>query len=183
MAVLAAVCVSPTTFGTVTFPAPLETTKFTAEPLATLVPDTGLSLMTSPAATVALDCVVTVPTVRPAPVMAVLAAVCVSPTTFGTVTPVLGGPLDTTRSTCVCRFSLLPASGSWPMTWSAATVVLNCSLIAPTFRSASTIFVFALPRFKPTNSGTVTFFPSEMTRLTFESRETNVPATGFSLIT
>lgn len=65
---------------------PLETMRFTAEPLATLVPATGLSLMTFPEAAVLLDCIVTVPTVRPAPVMAVVAADWVSPTTLGTAT-------------------------------------------------------------------------------------------------
>ena len=39
-----------------------------------------------PAGTVALDAVVTVPTVRPAPVIAVVAAACVRPTTFGIAT-------------------------------------------------------------------------------------------------
>ncbi|HTV97886.1 MAG TPA: hypothetical protein VME42_17955 [Steroidobacteraceae bacterium] len=48
--------------------------RFTAEPLATLVPPAGLWLMTLPAATVLLDSMVTVPTTRPAPVIALLAA-------------------------------------------------------------------------------------------------------------
>src|SRR5580693_2359970 len=63
---------------------PEETTRSTAEPTFTNVPAVGLSLITLPAATVLLDCVVTVPTVRPAPVIAVVAAACVNPTTFGT---------------------------------------------------------------------------------------------------
>jgi hypothetical protein len=42
--------------------------------------------MTLPEATVLLDCGVTVPMVRPAPVMALVAAACVWPTTFGTAT-------------------------------------------------------------------------------------------------
>jgi hypothetical protein len=42
--------------------------------------------MTLPEATVALDCMVTVPSVRLAPVIAVVADACVLPTTFGTVT-------------------------------------------------------------------------------------------------
>jgi hypothetical protein len=58
----------------------------TAEPLATLAAAAGLSLMTLPEATVALACIVTVPSVRPAPVMAVVAAAWVLPTTFGTAT-------------------------------------------------------------------------------------------------
>jgi len=40
--------------------------------------------MTSPEGMVLLDVVVTVPTTSPAPVMALEAAACVSPTTFGT---------------------------------------------------------------------------------------------------
>ena len=44
--------------------------------------------MTSLVGTVLLACVVTVPPTRLAPVMAVVAAVCVSPNTFGTETVV-----------------------------------------------------------------------------------------------
>src|SRR5438105_15312712 len=93
MALAAAACVWPTTFGTATgvgAGAPLETTRLTAEPFATLVPAAGLSLITLPEATVVLDCCVTAPLVRPAPVMALAAAACVWPTTFGTAT-VVGG--------------------------------------------------------------------------------------------
>jgi hypothetical protein len=54
--------------------APVDTTRATAEPFATLVPAAGLSLMTLPELTVLLDCMLTVPTVRPAPVIAVVAA-------------------------------------------------------------------------------------------------------------
>ena len=42
--------------------------------------------MTEPDGTVVLDAVVTVPTVRPAVVIALDAAVCVRPTTFGGAT-------------------------------------------------------------------------------------------------
>jgi hypothetical protein len=87
-AALAAACVSPTTFGTLTGAGPLETTSVTADPVATLVAAAGVSLMTLPEATVLLDWVVTVPAVNPAPVMAVLATAWVSPTTFGTLTEV-----------------------------------------------------------------------------------------------
>src|SRR5204862_6274804 len=89
MALVAAACVWPTTFGTATGVgggAPLETTRLTAAPLATLVPAAGLSVITLPEATVVLDCCVTVPAVRPALVMALVAAACVWPTTFGTST-------------------------------------------------------------------------------------------------
>jgi hypothetical protein len=53
---------------------PVETTKATEEPAATCAPAAGLSLMTRPAATVALLCVVTVPSVRPALAIAAVAA-------------------------------------------------------------------------------------------------------------
>ena len=48
------------------------------------MPAAGFWLMTLPDATVLLDCCVTPPTVRPAPVMALVAAACVMPATFGT---------------------------------------------------------------------------------------------------
>jgi len=57
-----------------------------AEPAVTPTPAVGFWLLTLPAGTVALDCCVTVPTVSPAPVIAVAAAACVRFTTFGTVT-------------------------------------------------------------------------------------------------
>jgi len=66
--------------------APVETTRLTPDPGAALAPDNGFWLMTLPVATVALDAVVTVPRVNPAPVSALVAAACVSPTTLGTVT-------------------------------------------------------------------------------------------------
>src|SRR5207302_6511246 len=97
MALVADACVSPTTFGTATgvgAGAPLETTRLTAEALATLVPAAGLSLITLPEATVVLDCIVTVPAVRPALVRALVAAACVWPTTFGTGTVGGGVPPD-----------------------------------------------------------------------------------------
>src|ERR1700731_2688910 len=78
-------------------PGPVDTTRFTAEPRGAPVPAAGLSLITSPEGTVELDAVITVPTVRPAPVIAVVAADCESPTTLGTVTG--AGPDDTVRLT------------------------------------------------------------------------------------
>jgi hypothetical protein len=65
--------------------APVETTRLTGDPDAALLPAGGLWLMTLPAATVALDAVVTVPKVNPATVIALVAAAWVSPTTLGTV--------------------------------------------------------------------------------------------------
>ena len=65
--------------------------------------------MTEPDGTVVLDAVVTVPTVRPAPVIAVVAAVCVRPTTFGTAT--CGGPDETTRLTALPVTTCVPPVG------------------------------------------------------------------------
>jgi len=53
---------------------PLEMTRLTAEPLATVAPVAGVSLITLPERTVALDCMLTVPTVSPAPVIVLVAA-------------------------------------------------------------------------------------------------------------
>src|SRR3989440_11698709 len=53
--------------------------------------------MTLPAATVLLDCRVTAPMVRPAAVMALVAAACVWPTTFGTA--ICAGPRETAGPT------------------------------------------------------------------------------------
>jgi hypothetical protein len=89
MAVVAAACVAPTTLGTATPAGPLLTVKVTADPEATLAPAAGLSLITSPEATLLLFAIVTVPTVNPAPVIELLAAACAMPTTFGTVTLVV----------------------------------------------------------------------------------------------
>src|SRR2546423_2395910 len=75
----------------------LETTRLTGEPLATFVPAGGLSLMTLPAATVLLDCIVTAPTVRPAPAEALTAALHALANTL--CPPILAGPLETTRLT------------------------------------------------------------------------------------
>src|SRR4051812_34624947 len=71
---------------------PLETTRATAVPAATLAPAAGVSLVTCPAGTVALLALEIAPTVSPAPVSAVCAAVCVIPTTFGTDTAAGGVP-------------------------------------------------------------------------------------------
>src|SRR3981081_1556036 len=67
-------------------PPPVETIRLTAEPLTTLAPAAGFSLTTLPEANALLDCSATAPRVRPAPVMALVAADCIWPTTFGTGT-------------------------------------------------------------------------------------------------
>src|SRR5918911_1156342 len=97
IALSAAACVSPTTFGTATCGGPDETTSATAVPMTTSVPAAGFWLITDPAGTVVLDAVVIAPTVSCALVIALVAAACTRPTTSGTVT--CGGPDETTSAT------------------------------------------------------------------------------------
>src|SRR5438094_636797 len=81
---LAAACVEPTTSGTAACGGPDDTTNATALPGSTGSPAAGLSLMTKPAGTVALDAVVTDPTASPAATMAALAAASVELIMSGT---------------------------------------------------------------------------------------------------
>src|SRR3954465_12941192 len=106
IAVVAAACVIPTTFGTATCGKPDETTRATALPVATCVPEIGDWLITDPAATVVLFAPVIAPTVRVARVLADVAAACVSPTTFGTAT--CGRPDETTRATALPVATCVP---------------------------------------------------------------------------
>src|SRR4029079_1475539 len=106
---VAAVCVRPTTFGTATCGGPDEMTSATALPTFTCVAAIGFWLITDPDGTVVLDDVVMVPTVRPAVVIAELAAACVRPTTFGTAT--CGGPDETTRAPALPTFTCVAAVG------------------------------------------------------------------------
>src|SRR5919201_582672 len=114
IAVVAAACVRPTTFGTVTCGRPDEMTSATALLIATDVPLTGDWLITDPAGTVVLVAVVTAPTTRFAPVIAVVAAACVRPTTFGTVT--CGRPDETTSATALPVATDVPLTGDWLIT-------------------------------------------------------------------
>src|SRR5947208_485116 len=79
IAVVAAACVSPRMLRPAPSGGPDDTTSATALPLTICVPAVGFSLMMAPAGTVVLDAVVIVPTVKPAVVIAVVAAACVSP--------------------------------------------------------------------------------------------------------
>src|SRR6185436_9502842 len=148
IAVVAAVCVSPTTLGTATCGTPEETTSDTALPTLTCVPLIGDWLMTDPAGTVVLVAVVTVPTTSPAFVMAVVAAVCVRPTTLGTAT--CGRPEDTTSETALPTLTWVPVSGDWLMTDPAGTVVLVAVVTVPTTRPAFVIAVVAEVCVRPT---------------------------------
>src|SRR5262245_55938554 len=141
IAVVAAVCVRPTTFGTATCGGPLDTVRLTALPCATCVPAVGDCEMTDPAGTVVLDAVVTVPSVRFAPAIADVAAAVVRPTTFGTAT--CGGPLDTVRLTELPWATCVPAVGDCLITDPAGTVVLDAVVTVPTVRFAFVIAVVA----------------------------------------
>jgi hypothetical protein len=154
IAVLAAACVKPTTFGTNTCAGPVETTMLTALPVLTLVPAVGDSLMTLPEATVPLLAVVTVPTTKPAPVIEVLAAACVKPTTFGTDT--CAGPVETTMLTALPVLTLVPATGDSLITLPEATVPLLAVVTVPTTKPAPVIAVVAAAWLEPTTFGTRT---------------------------
>src|SRR5258705_10718881 len=74
IAAVAATCVSVTTLGTATSGGPDDTTSATALPVTTSVPAAGSSLTMEPAGTVVLDAAPMGPAVRPAVVMAAVAA-------------------------------------------------------------------------------------------------------------
>ena len=93
IAASASACGNPMTSGTRTGAGPKDTTRSTALPGATGVPPVGSWLITEPAGTVSLFCVVTAPTTRPAPTIAASASACGRPTTFGTATRVAFGGL------------------------------------------------------------------------------------------
>jgi hypothetical protein len=154
MAVVAAAWASPTTLGTATCAGPVETTRLTAEPELTLVPALGLSLITLPDATVALLAVVTVPTTSPAPVMDVVAAAWVTPTTLGTA--ICAAPVETTRLTVEPELTLVPALGLSLMTLPDATVALLAMVTVPTTSPAPVMDVVAAACVSPTTLGTAT---------------------------
>src|SRR5919109_684924 len=137
IAVVAAACVRPTTCGTATCGRPDETTSATALPTVTDTPASGDWLITEPEGTVMLAWVVTAPTTRFAPVIAVVAAACVSPTTCGTAT--CGSPDETTRATALPTVTDTPASGDWLITEPEGTVMLASVVMAPTMRFAPVI--------------------------------------------
>src|SRR3954470_11488376 len=182
IAVVAAACVCPTTFGTATCGRPDEMTSATALPIVTCVPAAGDSLITDPAGTVVLDAVVMAPTVNSAPTMAALAAACVCPTTFGTAT--CGRPDETTSATALPIVTCVPAAGDSLITDPAGTVVLDAVVIAPTVNSAPVMAALAATCVCPTTFGTATCGrPDETTSATALPIVTCVPAAGDSLMT
>ena len=177
-AVVAAAWVSPTTFGTDTLAGPLEMTRFTAEPIFTPVPAVGVSLITSPQATVLLDAVVTVPSTKPTPVMAEVAVAWVSPTTLGTET--WAGPVETTMFTEEPAFTLVAAVGVSLMTSPSATVLLEAVVTVPSTKPAPVMAVVAAACVSPTTFGTETLAgPLETTMFTAEPTLTLCRLSGF----
>src|SRR5262245_18084627 len=182
MASVASSCVKPTTFGTAMMSGPVETTRFTALPCATCVPEFGVWLITDPDGTVVLDAVVTVPSVRFAFVIAVVAAAWVRPTTFGPAA--CGGPLDTTRFTALPVATCVPLVGVWLITDPDGTVVLDAVVTVPSVRFAFVIAVVAAAWVRPTTFGTATCGgPLDTTRFTALPVTTCVPLVGVWLIT
>src|SRR5258705_28027 len=109
----------------------------TALPVTPPVPAAGFSLTMEPVGTVMLDAVVIAPTVRPAVVIAAVAAACVSATTFGTATR--GGPEDTTSATALPVTTCVPAAGFSLTIEPAGTVELAAEGIAGTDRPSGGI--------------------------------------------
>src|ERR1700681_2702998 len=182
IAVVAAACVWFTTSGTATSGGPDDTVSATALPRITCVPAAGVSLMTDPAGTVVLDAVVIAATVKPADVIAVVAAASVWFTTLGTATS--GGPDDTTSATALPTITCVPAAGGSLMTAPPGTVVLDAVVIAPTVKPADVIAVVAAACVWFTTSGTATSGgPDDTVSATALPRITCVPAAGLSLMT
>jgi hypothetical protein len=127
---------------------PIETTRLTAVPPLTSVPAAGLSLITLPEGTVLLDAVVTVPSFKPAPVMADVAADCVIPTTLGTATPV-----ETTRLTPVPQLTSIPPAGFWLITSPIGTVLLD-AVVTVTAKHTPVMADVAAACVSPTTLGT-----------------------------
>src|SRR5437773_1178062 len=105
------------TFGTTTGAGPEETTKFTGEPFATVVPPVGVWAITRPAETVSLATFAISPIPRLLASIALCAAPWAAPTTLGTITG--DQPADTKRLTTNPLLTELPGGGVWLITWPA----------------------------------------------------------------
>jgi hypothetical protein len=179
---VAAAWLRPTTLGTWTYCGPEETTRLTVEPTLMMVPAAGDSLITLPEATVLLEAVVTAPSARPAPVIAVVAAACGNPTTLGTLT--VPGLLETTILTAEPALTVVPAAGDSLMRLPTGTVLLMAVVTVPTTRLAPVMAAVAAACVKPTTLGTATCCgPVETTMLIADPTLTVVPAAGDSLMT
>ena len=127
-------------------------------PGATLAPAAGVWLMTLPLAIDVLVAVDTAPTVRPAPVSAVVADDCVWPTTFGTVTP--AGPSDTTSATELPAGHHRSGDRAFTVTVPAATVPLFALDTVPSAKPAAVIAAVASASVRPTTAGTLPRSPT-----------------------
>src|SRR3954465_146816 len=181
-AVVAAACVSPTTFGALTCGRPDETVSAIALPTTTSAPAVGFWLMTDPAGTVMLDAVVIVPSTSCAVVSAGVAAACVSPTTFGALT--CGRPVDTVSAIALPTTTSAPAAGDWLMTLPAGTVMLAAVEIVSTTSCAPVIAVVAAAWVRPTTSGALTCGrPVDTVNPIALPTMTSLAAAGFWLMT
>lgn len=114
IALPAADCVSPTTFGTVAVQGPLDTTRLIAVLAGCWLPAAGAWDATFPAETCCEHAVLCVPTVRLLPLMVLPAAAGESPTTLGTWVEFW---LSTTVSfTTVVEGTEAPPAGVWVST-------------------------------------------------------------------
>src|SRR3954471_15516877 len=110
----------------------------TALPGTRPTPAPGVELMTLPRGIVVLDPLVTAPSVSPAFWIAVVAAACVRPTTFGTSRS--AGPSETVSATAVPGARVVPPTGDWLMIVPAAAASFtNVTEAAGTVRPAPTI--------------------------------------------
>lgn len=165
-------------------PTPIETTKFTAEPEITLVPADGFSLITRPDGIDVLACVAIVPTVRPVPVIAAVAAARASPTTLGTATCTGVAPLLMVRLTGVPEPTFVPAEGLWLIMLPDGTVALLVVDTVPSTRAAPVIAVVAAACVSPTTFGIATCGGPLLTvRFTADPEATIVAAAGLSIMT
>src|SRR3954465_507350 len=107
----AAACVRPTPSGALTCGRPDETVSAIALPTTTSALAAGFWPMTLPDGTVMLEAVVMVPTTSCAPVIAVVAAAWVKPTTAGAVT--CGSPDEIVSAIALPTTTSAPAAGDW----------------------------------------------------------------------
>src|SRR5262245_15420159 len=137
--------VAPTTSGTITNGGPVETTRITVEPTATVAPAAGACETMWAAGTVIEDCVVCPAmgsSTSPCPSTAALAAGYSSPITPGTKT-VDPDPDDTTRLTAEPSGTVVPATGACEMTTPAGTVAEGAVVTEPRTNPAPLIVTVA----------------------------------------
>src|SRR3954468_18267928 len=154
IALVAAAWVNPQTAGALTCGRPVDTVSAIALPTTTSAPAAGDWLMTLPDGTVMLEAVVSVPTTSCAPLIAVVAAACVNPTTAGALT--CGRPVDNVSATALPTTTSAPAAGDWLMTLPDGTVMLDAVVSVPTTSCAPVIAAVAAACVKPTTAGALT---------------------------